>query len=59
MQDALAIYHQITSRGIQARRPFVGNGMWVTTMRDPDGYKIDFDSPTGVPEGTEFSEPNG
>ncbi len=58
-KDALAIYHEITSRGIQARRPFVGNGMWVTTMRDPDGYKLDFDSPTDVPEGTEFSEPNG
>ncbi len=33
--------------------------MWVTTLLDPDGYKIDFDSPTDVPEGTELSEPNG
>jgi lactoylglutathione lyase len=54
--DALAIYREITSRGIQAKRPFVGNSMWVTSMSDPDGYKIDFDSPTDVAEETEYSE---
>src|SRR5574341_1400609 len=27
-EDALAIYREVTSRGIQASRPFVGNGMW-------------------------------
>src|SRR5437773_5481195 len=31
--DALAIYREITSRGIQAKRPFVGNAMWVTASR--------------------------
>ena len=56
-KDALAIYHEVTQRGVQARRPFVGNSMWVTTLLDPDGYKIDFDSPTDVPEGTEFTTP--
>src|SRR5262245_41623606 len=30
--DALAIYRDVTSRGIKASRPFVGNGMWVTSL---------------------------
>jgi lactoylglutathione lyase len=55
-QDALAIYREIKSRGIQAKNPFVGNGMWVTTVSDPDGYKIEFESSTDVAEETEFSE---
>lgn len=55
--DALAVYHQVTARGIEASRPFVGNGMWVTTLHDPDGYRIEFESPTGVPEETVYSEP--
>lgn len=54
-KDALALYHAFTSRGIQARNPFVGNGMWVTFAIDPDGYKLDFESPTDVPEETEYS----
>jgi lactoylglutathione lyase len=55
-QDALQIYREVTSRGIEAKRPFVGNGMWVTILKDPDGYKIEFQSPTQVPEETEYSE---
>ncbi|HYN81674.1 MAG TPA: VOC family protein [Gemmatimonadaceae bacterium] len=54
--DALAIYREIKSRGIDASRPFVGNGMWVTTVRDPDGYRIDFESYTDVPEETVLAE---
>jgi len=54
--DALAIYREVLSRGIKAQRPFVGNGMWVTSMSDPDGYKIFFESYTDVPEETVFSE---
>jgi lactoylglutathione lyase len=54
--DALAIYREVTGRGIQASRPFVGNGMWVTSLSDPDGYRIEFESSTDVPEGTELSE---
>lgn len=53
--DALALYHEFTSRGIAASRPFVGNGLWVTTVKDPDGYRLDFGSPTDVPEDTEYS----
>ena len=57
-EDALAIYRDVTSRGIQASKPFVGNGMWmwVTSLSDPDGYKLDFESYTDVPEESEFSE---
>ncbi len=54
-EDALAIYREVTSRGIQASRPFVGNGMWVTSLSDPDGYRIEFESYTDVPEETEYS----
>jgi catechol 2,3-dioxygenase-like lactoylglutathione lyase family enzyme len=52
--DALAIYHEITSRGIRATRPFVGNGLWVTSVTDPDGYRLDFESPTETPEDTVY-----
>lgn len=54
--DALAFYHEVTSRRIQAGRPFVGNGMWVTSLSDPDGYRLEFESYTDVPEGTELAE---
>ena len=36
--------------------PFVGNNLWVTSFRDPDGYRIDFESPSDVPEETEYTE---
>jgi len=52
--DALAIFREATARGIQAARPFVGNGMWVMTLADPDGYVIHFESLTDAPEGTEY-----
>ena len=52
--DALAIYREVTSRGIQASKPFVGNGMWVTSLRDPDGYSVEFESSTDAPEETEY-----
>ena len=55
-EDALAIYHDAKARGIKARQtPFVGNGLWVVSFSDPDGYRIDFESPTDVPEETEYS----
>jgi lactoylglutathione lyase len=53
-RDALAIFHDVKSRGIQVKTPFVGNNMWVTGMRDPDGYAIYFHSLTDVPEETEY-----
>jgi predicted lactoylglutathione lyase len=54
-EDALAIYHAALARGIPASRPFVGNGMWVTGMSDPDGYRLEFESVTDTPEETEYS----
>ena len=54
--DALEIYREVTARGIEASTPFVGNGMWVTSLRDPDGYRVDFESYTDVPEETVHSE---
>jgi len=56
-KDALALYKDFKSRGIEAERPFVGNAMWVMSVQDPDGYKLEFESYTDVPEETLFSEP--
>jgi len=55
-KDAIALYREFTSRGIPAQEPFVGNAMWVTIVRDPDGHVLDFESPTDVPEETKLSE---
>jgi lactoylglutathione lyase len=55
-KDALAMYRQAKASGLQAQRPFVGNGMWVTNLSDPDGYRISFQSPTDAPEESELSE---
>jgi len=30
--------------------------MWVTSLSDPDGYRIEFESSTDGPEETEYSE---
>jgi hypothetical protein len=30
--------------------------MWVVSFSDPDGYRIDFESYTDVPEETEYPE---
>jgi lactoylglutathione lyase len=54
-RDAIAIYNEALTRGLQPRTPFVGNQMWVTVLTDPDGYKLDFESPTTVPEETVYS----
>lgn len=54
--DALAYYSEITARGVAASRPFVGNGMWITSVSDPDGYRLEFESETDVPEHTEYDE---
>jgi lactoylglutathione lyase len=55
-EDAVALYREFRSRGLEAREPVVGNSMWVTGLSDPDGYKLDFESPTDVPEDTTLSE---
>lgn len=53
-EDAIAFYREVTGRGIAAARPFVGNAMWVVSLSDPDGYRLDFESKTDVPEETQW-----
>jgi uncharacterized glyoxalase superfamily protein PhnB len=56
-EDALALYREFQSRGIQTRtRPFVGNGLWVVPVTDPDGYRMEFSSPTNAAEESELEE---
>jgi len=55
-EDAIALYREFRSRGIEASEPQVGNGLWDTMLTDPDGYRLNFESPTDVPEETKLSE---
>ena len=56
-EGALALYHEFKSRGLQTRkRLFVGNRLWVVPLTDPDGYLIEFESPTDAPEESELEE---
>lgn len=55
-RDALAFYRAVKARGIAAQRPFVGNRMWVTSLTDPDGYSLHFESPTDAAEESEYQE---
>jgi catechol 2,3-dioxygenase-like lactoylglutathione lyase family enzyme len=54
-RDALSLYQEFLSRGLTPSEPFVGNAMWVTTLTDPDGYRLEFESRTEVPEETTYS----
>ena len=55
-EDAISIYRDVKSRGIEASEPQVRNGLWDTMLSDPDGYRLHFESPTDVPEETKLSE---
>ncbi len=55
--DAITMYHDSRARELKPARPFVGNNLWVTSFTDPDGYRLDFESPTDVPEETVYSDP--
>ncbi len=55
-EDALALYDEFRSRGIETAEPFVGNSLWDVKLTDPDGYNLHFESPTDVPEETKLSE---
>ncbi len=55
-KDAVALWRELVSRGVTAKRPFVGHGMWVTEVSDPDGYQLLFESPTDEPEETILPE---
>ncbi len=55
--DALAIYRAAAAHRIYAlHEPQVGNFAWEVSFADPDGYSINFSSPTDVPEETLLSE---
>jgi uncharacterized glyoxalase superfamily protein PhnB len=56
-EDSLALYRDFRSRGIQTRnRPSVGNGLWVVSLTDPDGYRLEFSSPTDALEESELED---
>jgi hypothetical protein len=55
-EDAIAIYDEVRSRGIEAQEPQVGNGNWETGLIDPDGYRLFFESATDTPEETKLSD---
>jgi lactoylglutathione lyase len=55
-EDAVGLYHEFRSRALEPSEPTVGNSMWVTVVSDPDGYKLDFESATDVPEETKLSD---
>jgi hypothetical protein len=44
------VHHEALARGLEASRPFVGNGLWVTSLTDPDGYRLEFESPAEFPK---------
>jgi lactoylglutathione lyase len=54
--DAITLFHEYRARGLNPSEPEVGNGLWVTQVTDPDGYKLFFESPTDVAEDTKLSE---
>jgi catechol 2,3-dioxygenase-like lactoylglutathione lyase family enzyme len=49
-EDAVSLWRELVARGVAAKRPFVGNRMWVTQVADPDGYDLLFESPTDAPD---------
>ena len=54
-EDALALYAEFKARSIRpSGRPSVGNGLWVVPLTDPDGYRLEFSSPTNAPEESEL-----
>lgn len=55
-EDALLLYQEFIQKGFPVSEPFVGNNMWVFHINDPDGYRIEFESKTDVPEETLYSE---
>jgi lactoylglutathione lyase len=55
-EDAVGLYRDYGSRGLNPSEPEVGNGLWVTEVVDPDGYKLFFNSSTDVAEDTKLSE---
>jgi lactoylglutathione lyase len=55
-EDALALYYEFISNGLQPKEPFVGNNLWVTAITDPDEFRLSFSSHTDVKEETTYTE---
>ena len=55
-EGALELYHEFSAKGLMVSEPFVGNGLWNIGLTDPDGYRLEFESETNVPEETRFSD---
>ena len=55
-EDAITLYNEFRARALNPSEPEVGNGLWVTEVVDPDGYKLFFNSPTDVAEDTKLSQ---
>ena len=55
-EDALELYHEFISKGLNPSEPFVGNSMWDVRIQDPDGYILHFESPTTVHEEKKYSD---
>jgi predicted lactoylglutathione lyase len=54
-EDALTLYKELVAHGVSATQPVVHNGLWTTSLSDPDGYRLIFESATEEPENTVFT----
>ena len=55
-QDAIQLCTEFQQKGLTPTEPFVGNKMWVTSISDPNGYQLNFESATNVAEETKYSD---
>jgi lactoylglutathione lyase len=55
-RDALDLYQEFKARNLPISEPFVGNQLWTFHVNDPDGYRLEFASPTDVPEETSYTQ---
>lgn len=55
-EDAVTLYREFISRGLEASEPQVRNSVWVTFLSDTDGYRLEFESPTDKREETKLSD---
>lgn len=56
-ENALRFYDEVKHRGIVASTPVVRNSLWATTLTDPDGYHLVFESTSDSPEETIYQAP--
>lgn len=54
---AALMLQEFWKNGERAGAPPGRLGLWGTPLADPDGYRLDFESPNEVPEETVYSDP--